>query len=156
MAGPTTAICNSYKQEVMDGIHLAADVYKILLLKNGATGTYDQNTTNVGTPGTGAPSTSNVGTDEVAATGGYASGGVTLANRTTGLSSNTAYVDWDDAVWAAATISSIGAIIYNSTRSNKAVMVINFADSGSVPVVSTGAAFTVTIPSSGTGQIRLT
>jgi hypothetical protein len=151
----TTAICNSFKQECLDGVHLAADTYKIALIKNGATGTYDKTLTNVGTPGTGAPSTSNLGTDEASGTG-YTSNGATLAGRTSGLSGDTGYVDWNDAVWDPSSLSAIGAIIYNSTRSNKAVMVISFADTVSVPVVSSNAAFTVQIPSSGTGQVRLT
>lgn len=155
MAGLTTAICNSAKQEFLQGIHLAADVYKILLIKTGPTGTYDKNVTNVGTPGSGAPTTANVGTDEMVGTG-YTSNGLTLTGYTIALTGDTASVDWADAVWAAATFSSDGAIIYNSTRANRAIQIIAFIDSSAIPIVSTAANFTVQIPSSGVGQIRLT
>lgn len=151
----TTAITNSAKQEFLQGIHLAADTYKILLIKTGAAGTYDKNTTNAGTPGTGAPSTSNLGTDEVVGTG-YTSGGLTLTGYTVALTGDTASIDWADAVWAAASISADGALIINSTRANRVLQVIAFADTGSVPVTSTNANFTVNIPGSGVGQIRWT
>jgi hypothetical protein len=151
----TTAIANSAKLEFLQGIHLAADVYKILLLKAGATGTWDKTATNVGTPGTGAPSTANVGTDEATGTG-YTSGGLTLTGYTAALTADTASIDWADAVWAAASISADGAIIYNSTRAGRILQVIAFADTGSVPVTSTNANFTITIPSAGVGQIRIT
>jgi hypothetical protein len=142
----STAVCNSFKKECLDGVHQPGDTYKIALIKNGAVGTFDKTTANY----------SDLGTDEVAAGGGYAAGGAALANRTSGLSGDTAYIDFDNAVWPTASISAIGALIYNATRSNKAVQVIAFADTSSVPVVSTNADFTVTIPSSGTGQVRLT
>lgn len=151
----TTAIANSAKLEFLQGIHLAADTYKILLLKAGAAGTWDKTATNVGTPGTGAPSTANVGTDEATGTG-YTSGGLTLTGYTAALTADTASIDWADAVWAAASISADGAIIYNSTRAGRILQVIAFADSGTIPVTSTNANFTVTIPSAGTGQIRIT
>lgn len=151
----TTAITNSAKLEFLQGIHLAADVYKIALIKTGATGTYDKNTTNVGTPGTGAPSTANLGTDEVVGTG-YTSGGLTLTGYTAALTVDTASIDWADAVWTAASISADGALIYNSTKGGRVLQAIAFADTGTVPVTSTNANFTVAIPSAGVGQIRIT
>jgi hypothetical protein len=151
----TTALCNSYKQEVLDGVHAAADVYKILLIKASEAGTYSKATTNVGTPGTGSPTTANVGTDEAAGTG-YTTGGLVLTGYTNTLTTDTASIDWADAVWATATLSADGAIIYNSSKANRAVCVIAFVDGGAIPVTSTGANFTVPIPSSEVGQIRLT
>lgn len=151
----TTSVANTYKQECQDGVHVSTDVFKMLLLKAGAAGTWDKTATNVGTPGSGAPSTANVGTDEASGTG-YTSGGLTLTGRTSGLNGDTGYVDWADAVWTAASISADGAIIYNSTRAGRVLQVIAFADTGSIPVTSTNANFTVTIPSSGVGQIRIT
>lgn len=79
MATMTSAVCNSYKQELLQGVHEAADVYKFVLIKSAGTGTYNKNTTNVGTPGTGSPTTANVGTDEVATSGTYTAGGITLS-----------------------------------------------------------------------------
>lgn len=140
---PTTALCTSYKQEILQGVHESADTYKMLLIKVSASGTYDAAVTNVGTPGSGAPSTSNVGTDEVAAGGGYTSGGVTLSGFTTGSSGTTAWIDWTtDPSWTSATFSAIAAIIYNSSQSNKAVAVLDFGGTKTVA----GVDFTVVLP----------
>lgn len=141
----TTAVCNTFKKEALEGVHEASDTYKIALIKTSPAGTFGKATTNY----------SDLGADEASGTG-YSAGGATLAGYATGLSGDTAYIDWNDATWATASISADGALIYNATQGNKAVQVINFADTGSVPVTSTAGTFTVTIPSSGTGQIRLT
>jgi hypothetical protein len=138
----TSALCTSFKKELLSGIHLAADTYKILLLKVGATGTYDAAVTNVGTPGTGSPTTSNVGTDEASGTG-YTTGGVTMSGFTTSSSGTTAWIDWTvDPSWAASSISAIGAVLYNSTQSNKAVAVISFGGT----ITDTSGTFTITLP----------
>lgn len=138
----TAAMATSYKNELFQGVHLAADTYKIALIKVGATGTYDATMTNVGTPGSGAPSTSNLGTDEVTGAG-YTSGGATLAGFTTSQSGTTAWLDFTvDPTWAASTISAIGAIIYNSTKSGKVAAVLDFGGT----ITSTNGTFTVTLP----------
>jgi hypothetical protein len=138
----TSALCTSFKQEILQGVHISTDVYKILLLKVGATGTYDATVTNVGTPGTGSPTTANVGTDEASGTG-YTTGGVTMSGFTTSSSGTTVWIDWTtDPSWAASSISAIGAIIYNSTRTNKAVAVISFGGT----ITDTSGTFTITLP----------
>lgn len=138
----TSALCTSYKKELLSGVHLSSDTYKILLLKVGATGTYDAGVTNVGTPGTGSPTTANVGTDEASGTG-YTTGGVTMSGFTTSSSGTTAWIDWTvDPSWASSSISAIGAIIYNSTESNKAVAVISFGGT----ITDTSGTFTITLP----------
>ena len=141
----TTAVCNSYKLEALRGVHLDTDVYKIALIKAGEAGTFDKATTNY----------SDLGSDEASGTG-YTAGGLILTGGLWVLTGDTASIDWSDAVWAAASISADGALIYNSTRADRAVQVISFADTSTIPVTSTNANFTVVIPSSGTGQIRLT
>jgi hypothetical protein len=138
---PTSAICTSFKQEILSGVHLSTDTYKILLIKPGAAGTYDANITNVGTPGTGTPSTSNVGTDEASGTG-YTSGGLTLSGRSTSNGSGTAWLTFSSPSWASSSISAIAAIIYNSTQSNKAVAVLDFGGT----VTDTNGTFTITFP----------
>lgn len=138
----TTAMCTSYKKELLDGVHNSTDVYKFLLIKAGATGTFDATLTNVGTPGSGAPSTSNVGTDEASGTG-YTSGGVTLSTYASNQSGTTAWIDWTtDPSWASSTISSIGAVIYNSTQGNKAVATISFGGT----ITSTNGTFNAPLP----------
>ena len=153
----TTTICNSFKTEVLNGLHnfngASANTFKLLLLKVGATGTYDKNVTNVGTPGSGSPTTSNVGTDEASGTG-YSSGGFTMTGVAVTLSTDTAIVDWTtDPNWPNASVSAIGAVLYNSTNSNRAVACFDFGGT----VTSTGATFTVTLPAAAaaTATVRI-
>ena len=140
----TTAIANSFKAEMLAGTHVPGDVYKILLLKVGAAGTYSSATTNVGTPGSGTPSSSNVGTDEVTGTG-YTSGGLTLSGYSATQTGSVARLDFSSAAWSSSTISAIGAVIYNSSKSNKVVGVYDFGGT----FTSTSSTFTVNMPAVG-------
>jgi hypothetical protein len=155
MATITSALCNSYKQEVLRGEHDAADTYKFVLIKSNGTGTYNASTTNAGTPGTGSPTTSNVGTDEVATSGSYTAGGTTLTGYSVTLQGSTAVLDFTSpTAFTAATISADGLLIYNSSKTNKAVATYLFPGS---PIVSTSGTFTITMPAvgSGTSLIRI-
>lgn len=149
MATMTSAVCNSYKQEILNGVHNSGDVYKFVLIKSAGTGVYNKSTTNAGTPGSGSPTTSNVGTDEVATSGTYTAGGTTLAGYSMTLQGDTAVIDFTaPAAFTSATISADGLLIYNSSQSNKAVAVYAFAGS---PIVSTAGTFTVSFPAVGAG-----
>jgi hypothetical protein len=157
MATITTALCNSYKQEILSGgIHASGDVYKYVLIATAGTGTYGASTTNVGTPGTGAPSTSNLGTDAVAVSGGYNDvAGITLAGFTVTQYNNVTTLNFTDpAALASTTINASGLIIYNSSKANRAVAVYLFTNA---PVISTNGDFNVNFPASGeaTSLIRL-
>lgn len=134
----TTAICNSFKQEILEGVHDAADTYKMALFTSSAS--LDKTTTAYST------------TNEVSGTG-YSAGGVTLAGYTTALSGDTAYIDWStDPSWASATITARGCLIYNSSKSNKAVAVFDFGGN----ITSTNGTFTVTLPAAGaTAVVRV-
>jgi hypothetical protein len=142
MAGVTTANCNSFKLEALRGVHLDSDTYKIALIKHDPSGTFDKTTENY----------RDLAKDEVSGNG-YTAGGLVLANGKWALNGDTASVDWDDAVWLAATISADGALIYNASKRNRAVQVIAFADTSPIPVSSTNANFIVALRS---GQLRLT
>lgn len=122
----TAAICNSYKGEVLQGIHLAADVYKIALYTSAAS--LDKTTTVYSA------------TNEVANGNGYATGGATLSGFSVVQVGDRQVLKFSDASWAAATITARGALIYNSSRSNKACFVLSF---GASDIVSTNGAFTV-------------
>lgn len=130
----TTAVCNSFKAELLGGIHdLDTDTIKIALIKNSEAGTYGAATTNY----------SNVtgNTDEVVGTG-YSTGGNTLTSPVISLDGSVAIVDFADTVWANATISSSGALIYNASKSNKAIALISFGGT----VTSTAGDFTIQFP----------
>jgi len=112
----TTAMCNSFKTELLGGLHdLANDSLKIALIKASPSGTYDKDTTNY----------SEVGSDEASGTN-YTTGGQVLDGASISLSTDTAIVDFTDEVFSNVTVSADGCIIYNADNSNSAIAVIDF------------------------------
>ena len=126
----TQAVCNSFKQELLQGLHdLDGHTLKLALYTSSAT---------LG-PTTTAFSTTN----ESSGTN-YTSGGATISNVAVSLSGTVAFVDFDDVSFSSATISdAAGALIYNSSASNRAIAVLDF---GGTKSVSSGT-LTVTLPS---------
>ena len=132
----TQAMATSFKAEILDEVHdLVADTLKIALFTSSAS--LDASTT--------AYSTSN----EVANGNGYATGGVTLANRAVSTSGTTAFFDADDPTWTSASFTARGALIYNSTNGDKAIAVLNF---GGDFTVSSGT-FRIVFPAAGANAI---
>jgi hypothetical protein len=130
----TTAMCNSFKEELLGGVHdLDTDSLKIALIKDTPTGTYDATTTNY------SDVTGN--SDEATGTN-YTAGGQVLDSATITLSGSTAFVDFADEVFSNLTISADGAIIYNASQSNKAIAVFDFGGT----VTATSGDFTVVFP----------
>jgi len=123
----TQTTCTSFKVELLTGTHnFNSDTFKIALYTGAATLNAD----------TTVYTTSN----EVSATG-YTAGGNTLTVSTTPTSSSTiAYVSFSNTSWSSA-LTARGALIYNSSKSNKAVAVLDFG----ADKTSTGT-FTVTFP----------
>ena len=123
----TQTTCTSFKVELLTGTHdFSSDTFKIALYTGAATVNAD----------TTVYTTSN----EVSAAG-YTAGGNTLTVSTTPTSSGTiAYVSFSNTSWSSA-LTARGALIYNSSKSNKAVAVLDFgADKTST------STFTVTFP----------
>lgn len=136
----TQAMCNVFKTAVLDGKHLPGHTYKIALFDS--TAALDKATTAYsGQSG------------EVANGNGYTTGGKALTGRTVALSGDIGYLHFDDPVWAAATITARGALIYNDTLAGKdALCVIDFGGN----ITSTNGNFTVDLPASGaTALLRL-
>lgn len=132
-------ITTSYKAEVLQGIHDAADTYKIALYTNAAT--------------LGAATTTYTTANEVVGVG-YTAGGVTLSGFNVTTSGTTAILDFTtDPFWENATITARGALIYNSSKSNKAVYVLDFGSD----ITSTNGTFAITLPTPdvANGLIRL-
>ena len=125
----TAAFVNSFKQELLAMTpHTAADVYKIALYTDAAA-TLNKSTT------------AYTATGEITGTG-YTAGGMVLAGFSATLDTDSAILDWTtDPVWTGATITADTALIYNSSRSNKAVAVVKFTSA-----TSTAAPFTVQLP----------
>ena len=135
----TQAIPTSFKAEILQGIHDSADTYKMALYTSVAT--------------MGASTTAYSATNEVVGTG-YTAGGVTLSGFNVTTSGTTAILDFTtDPSWANASITARGALIYNSSKSNKAVYVLDFGSD----ITSTNGTFAVTLPEpdATNGLIRL-
>jgi hypothetical protein len=133
----TSAVCNSFKQQCMLGEHdLDTDVLKIALFTDAAT--------------LGASTTAYSTSNEVVGTG-YTAGGETISGVTVTLDGSVAIVDFADVTWTAASFTARGALIYNSSKSNKAVAVFDFgsnrtaSDGDFVVVVPAAAAATAVI-----------
>jgi hypothetical protein len=116
----TSAVCTSFKKELLERKHdfnaTSAHTFKIALFTSAAT--------------LGASTTNYSSTNEVVGTG-YTAGGTTLTNIDPTSSGTTAFVDFNDATWASATITAAGALIYNTTTdggtgTTNAVAVISF------------------------------
>lgn len=73
---------------------------------------------------------------------GYTAGGEALTNLGVSLSGTTAFLSFDDVTWTTATISAAGALLYNTSKNNKAVAAFNFGGTYS----STAGNFTVAFP----------
>ena len=136
----TQAVCNSFKQELLQGLHdLDGHTLKLALYTSSAT---------LG-PTTTAFSTTN----ESSGTN-YSSGGATISNVAVSSSGTVAFVDFDDVSFSSATISdAAGALIYNSSASNRAIAVLDFGSTKSV----SGGTLTVSLPlaSATTALIRI-
>lgn len=114
----TTAMCTSFKQELLGGVHdLDTDVLKIALIKDSPTGDYNASTTNY---------TDVTGNSDEASGTNYTAGGQNLDGATISTTGTTAIVDFTDEVFSNVTVACDGCIIYNSSQGNKAICVIDF------------------------------
>ena len=130
----TTAMCTSFKSELLGGIHdLDTHTLKLALINASPSGTYGAATTNY--------STVTGNSDEASGTN-YSAGGQNLDGAAISVSGTTAIVDFTDEVFASATISADGCIIYYSSASNKAICVIVFGGTKT----STNGDFTIQFP----------
>jgi hypothetical protein len=124
----TQCMVSSFKQQILLGEHdLDTDVIKIALYTSSAT--------------LGASTTVYTTSDEVVGTG-YTAGGNTLTGAAVTLDGTTAIVDFADTSWASSTITARGALIYNSSKSNKAIAVLDFGGDKT----STNGTFTINFP----------
>lgn len=131
----TQAMATSFKSEILqEGHNLASDTIKIALYSSSAS--------------LGASTTAYTTSNEITGTG-YTAGGVTLTNQTVATSGTTAYFDADDPTWTSASFTARGALLYNSTNSDKAIAVLDF---GGDFTVSSGT-FRIVFPAAGTSAI---
>lgn len=128
----TQALCTSFKIEILQGIHnftaSTGDVFKLALYTSSAN--------------LDATTTAYSATNEVGNSGTYTAGGGTLTNITPTSTGTTAFLDFADISFTSATITARGALIYNSSKSNRAVAVLDFG----ADKISTTGTFTVQFP----------
>lgn len=140
----TQAVCNSFKRDVLqEGHQIKTDTLKIALFTSAASLS----------AGTSVFSSSN----EVASSGGYAPGGGTLTGVTISLGATsagggTAIIDFADISFTSTTFSARGALIYNSSNSNKAIAVLDFGSDK----VSTNGTFTISFPAAAASTAIIT
>ena len=103
----TSAICSSFKQELLQGKHNFAssggDTFKLALFDSDAS--------------LGAATTDYSTSEEVTNTSGtaYTAGGATLTRSGVGLTGTTAFTDFTDVTYTSASFTANGAMIYNTT-----------------------------------------
>jgi hypothetical protein len=108
-----SGLCSSFKGELLQAVHnFAADTFMMALYEAAATLSLDMTTTYV-TEG------------EISGTG-YQAGGMTLKNPQILAKGRTAYVTWDDPIWTDSTLQARGALIYNQSKGQRAVAILNF------------------------------
>lgn len=126
----TQAMCTSFKKELLEGVHnflTTGDTFKIAL--------YDSTAT------LSAATTVYATANEEGGTG-YTAGGNTLTKVNPTSGGTTGYTDFANTTWSTSTITCRGALIYNSTDTNKAVAVLDFGSDKS----SSAGDFTIAFP----------
>jgi hypothetical protein len=122
---------DSFKQELFTATHnfstSAGDTFKLALYTT-VTG-FSTGTTNY------------IVTNETSGTG-YSASGTTLTNALVTVAQNISFIDFSDATFSSATISASCALIYNTTQSSKAVVVLDFGGTKT----STNGDFTIQFP----------
>ena len=90
---------------------------------------------------------------ELASGNGYTSGGQICTVTDVTVDGSVAIVDFADQSWTSATFTARGCLIYNSTKSNKTVAVIDFGGEKT----ATNGTFTVQMPAAAaaTAIVRL-
>ena len=135
MAIRTSAICNTFKKELLQGKHdfdTSSDTYNLAMYTSLAT--------------LGA-STENYITSNEVSSSGYTAGGKALVNQGVKVSSAVAITDFANLSFTGVTLSAQGALIYNTTTdggtgTTDAVCVLDF---GGVKTATAGT-FTIQFP----------
>lgn len=128
----TQAVANSFKSEILQGIHdleSGGDTFQLALYTSSAT--------------LSGATTSYTTGNEVAASGQYAAGGGVLQSQQVSLATGgVAIVDFADLSFTGVTLTARGALIYNTTETKKAVCVLDFG----ADKTATSGTFTIQFP----------
>jgi hypothetical protein len=128
----TQAVCNTFKSEILGAVHDfdsgSGQVFKLALYSSAAT--------------LNATTTVYSSSNEIGNTGQYSAGGGVLASQQVSLDGSVAIVDFADLSFTGVTLTARGALIYNTSASNKSVCVLDF---GSDKTATSGT-FTIQFP----------
>ena len=129
----TQTLTDTFLQDCLDGAQNlgdGGDTLKIALYTSSAT--------------LGATTSAYTATNEVSGTG-YTAGGATLASQAVAYdaTNQVAFFDAADPAFTTATITARGALIYNNSKSNASIAVLDFGSD----FTSTAGTFTIQLPS---------
>jgi hypothetical protein len=106
----THGIALEAKKALITGVHQPGDDYRIALYSASA---------KIG------PTTKAYTTEGEIKGMGYTAGGVTLKGHRTGIIGKNAFITFDDVVLKSATFAAAGAMIYNASKGNAALIVLS-------------------------------
>jgi len=128
----TQAVCNTFKSELLGAVHDfdsgSGQVFKLALYTSAAN--------------LSAATTAYTATGEVADSGQYTATGGILQSQTVSLDSSVGIVDFADLSFTGVTLTARGALIYNTSATNKAVCVLDFG----ADKTATSGTFTIVFP----------
>lgn len=122
-------LCVSAKLDFVTGVHQRGDTYKIALF------TPQANLT---------PLITEYSKENEVKGQGYVAGGAVLTGYDAVTEGIRAVVSWNkETIWKNASITARGAVIYNATRGNKAILVMDVTDDYGNAVTSTNGNFKI-------------
>lgn len=121
------AMTNSFLLDILQGLHEPNDTYRMALYSQDAD--LSDETTVYTTAG------------EVIGQG-YGAGGQVLTGYVVGREDRVAFLSWDNPVWPYASVTARGALIYNFSKGNRAIAVLDLGKN----FTSTNGSFKVTLP----------
>ena len=141
MAITTNAITNSFKEDILQGIHdftvSTGDTFKLALYNSTASIGADTTSYAVGITG------------QVPDTGQYVAGGGALVNALVSVNGTAAFVSFNDLSFTGVTLTAQGALIYNDTvAGDPSVCVLDFAGNKT----ATAGTFTIQFPAANDTQ----
>jgi hypothetical protein len=108
-----TGLCESYKRELLMGLHAITDDYRMALYVDGARL---------------SAATAFYADDNEVVGEGYEAGGIAIPNMRVESNGAEFYIDFDTVVYARLTVAVDGCLIYNASKENRAVAVFNFGE----------------------------
>ena len=124
------SIATSFKAELFSGIHdfsVGGDDFKVALYTSAAS---------LG------PDTEEYAPDDEVIGAGYTAGGQIMTQTQPQTGGTSGFTGFENVVWPLATITAAGALIYNASKANRAVCVIDFGGDKT----STNDDFTIAMP----------